>query len=121
MPRFVVTGQLREGAAPKVAEILRAGPPFDLGKTSLERHEVYLGRDEIVFLFEGPDAEGEARRLLAKPRVMGRAGRIGAHLERPPRLPREVFGWERPRELDGVVFGPYPGPGDSDGGDAAGI
>lgn len=118
MHRFVVTGQLRPGAAPKVAEILREGPPFDLSETSLERHEIFLGTNEVVFVFEGPDAEGEARRLLAKPRVLGRAGRIGAHLENVPRLPREVFSWERPRELDGVVFGPYPGPGDSDGGDA---
>lgn len=119
MHRFVVTGRLRSGAAPKVAEILREGPPFDLSETSLERHEVFLGSDEIVFLFEGPNAETEARRLLARPRVLGRAGRIGSYLDRPPHLPREAFTWERPRDLDGVVFGPYPGPGDSDGGDAA--
>lgn len=119
MSRFVVTGQLRPGAAAKVAEILHEGPPFDLAETSLVQHEIFLGTDEIVFLFEGPEAETEARRLLKTPHVLGQAGRIVAHLTAPPRLPHEVFCWARPREFDGVAFGAHPGPGDSDGGDCA--
>lgn len=118
MHRFVVTAALKPGAAARVAAILREGPPFDLADTSLERHEVFLGDDELVFLFEGPGADGEARRLFKKPRVLDRVRRIGPHLAAKPRLPREAFSWERPRELDGVVFGPDPGPGDSDGGAA---
>lgn len=116
MRRFVVTARLQRGAAPKVAEILRQGPPFELVETTLERHEVFLADDELVLVFEGPHAEREARRLLSDPRVLDRAGRIRAHLKGSPRLPLEVFSWERPRELDGVIFGPDPGPGDSDGG-----
>lgn len=114
--RFVVTARLRRGSAPKVAEILRAGPPFDLDSTSLERHEVFLGDDELVFLFEGTHAEEEARRLLGNRNVLSAASRIGAHLRGRPRTPREAFSWERASRLDGVVFGALPGPGDSDGG-----
>lgn len=118
MRRFVVTATLRAGSTEPVAEILRQGPPFDLAATSLERHEVFLGDSEVVFLFEGPFADVEARRLFRDPRVLSHLRRIRPHLETTPKLPREVFSWERPRELEGVSFGAEPGPGDSDGGDA---
>jgi hypothetical protein len=114
--RFVVTARLKPGATAEVREILREGPPFDPAETSLDRHEVFLGDDELVFLFEGEHAEQEARRLLREPGVLGRAGRIGVHLQERPRLPEEVFSWERPPHLNGVTFGPQPGPGDSEGG-----
>ncbi len=116
MSRFVVTARLREGSGPKVAELLRSGPPFDIEETSLERHEVFLGENEVVFLFEGPHAEAEARRLLLDTRVLSRVGHVGLHIEGRPRLPAEVFRWERAARLDGVTFGAQPGPGDSEGG-----
>jgi hypothetical protein len=114
--RFVVTVQLARGAEKKVREILREGPPFDLEGSSLERHFVFVASDELVFLFEGDGADEEAERLLKDPRVLGEAGRIRAYLAGKPRVPEEVFGWERPESLDGLSFGPEPGPGDSEGG-----
>jgi hypothetical protein len=117
MHRFVVTASLKRDTAHLVAEILREGPPFDLSDTSLERHEIFLGDDELVVVFEGPGAEAEARRLFEAPGVLDRVRRIGQYLAAAPKLPGEVFSWERPREPDGVAFGPDPGPGDSDGGD----
>ena len=48
--------------------------------------------------------------------VLGQVLRIGEYLTGAPSAPQEVFSWRRPRELDGVTFGPTPGPGDSDGG-----
>ena len=116
MHRFVVTARLRQGSSEKVARILREGPPFDIAQTSLDRHEVFLSDDEVVFVFEGTHAEDEARRLLSSSSVIGQAGRLAVHIEARPRMPREVFSWERPATLDGVAFGPDPGPGDSDGG-----
>jgi hypothetical protein len=99
-----------------VEEILREGPPFAINRTSLERHEVYLGDDELVFMFEGPGAGEIATGLFAEPGVLGRVLRIGEYLAGEASLPREVFSWRRPRQLEGVVFAPTPGPGDSDGG-----
>ena len=118
MHRFVVTASLKGGTAHLVAEILREGPPFDLADTSFERHEIFLGDDELVFVFEGPSADAEARRLFEAPGVLERVMRIRPYLESAPKVPGEIFSWERPHELDGVAFGPEPGPGDSDGGDA---
>ena len=116
MRRVVITAPLKAGSAQRVGEILREGPPFAVDETSLERHEVYLGDDELVFLFEGPGAEAVATGLFADPEVLGRVLRIGDHLAGRAHAPREVYSWRRPRQPDGVTFGPTPGPGDSDGG-----
>ena len=116
MRRVVVTAQLKPGSLERVREILREGPPFDLASTSLERHQVFLGADQLVFLFEGSHADEEVSRVLRDLRVLGRAGRLARHLERASVVPMEVFGWERCEEMEGVSFGAQPGPGDSDGG-----
>jgi hypothetical protein len=87
--------------------------PFFMG---LPSHGLPLGDDELVFLFEGEHAEQEARRLLREPAcLVGPAGSECTCWERP-RLPEEEFSWERPPHLNGVSFGPQPGPGDSEGG-----
>ena len=118
MRRVVITAPLKPGSAPKVREILKEGPPFALSDTPLDRHEVYLGDGELVFLFEGPGAEMVATGLFAEPEVLGRALRIEEHLAGAAHAPREVFSWERPQRLEGVAFAATPGPGDSDGGGA---
>ncbi len=72
MYRFVITARLREGSAETVAQILREGPPFVISETSLDRHEVFLSEDEVVFLFEGSHAEDEAMRLQRAPQGLHR-------------------------------------------------
>ena len=116
MRRFVVSARLRTGSTEQVRRLLAEGPPFDLEGTSLERHEVFLAKDELIFLFEGPHAERHARDLLQRPRVVGQLSRIAAHISGALRFPSEVFRWEREPELQGLSFGPLPGPGNSDGG-----
>ena len=118
MHRFVVSVRIQPGSADEVRAILAEGPPFDLAETRLERHEVFLSNGELTFVFEGPGADEEASRLLATPSVLGQASRLGAHFDGAPRVPEEVFSWERPEEIEGLTWGPQPGPGDSDGGDS---
>jgi hypothetical protein len=43
----------KEGAREQVAELLEDGPPFDPKALGLERHEVFLGDREAIFVFEG--------------------------------------------------------------------
>jgi hypothetical protein len=43
----------KEGARGQVAELLEDGPPFDPKALGLERHEVFLGDREAIFVFEG--------------------------------------------------------------------
>ena len=118
MQRFLVTATLREGSEETVRRILLQGPPFDLRRTSLERHLVFLAGNEVVFLFEGPRAQEEVERLLGDVSVLGKASELGAHLEGAPRTPHEIFHWERPEVVEGLSFGPMPGAGDSEGGSA---
>jgi hypothetical protein len=118
MRRFLVTAKLRRGSTDAVRAILREGPPFELPETSLERHAVFLGGGEIVFLFEGVHAEEEVRRLVRSPHVLGQASRIGLHLTGRPRMSEEIFSWERPELVPGLSFGSLPGPGNSEGGPA---
>jgi hypothetical protein len=115
MYHFVVTATLKPGCLEEVRKLLREGPPFEIAQTSLQRHLVFLAGDELVFLFEGEHAEHEVKDLLADPHVLGRIGRLGSCIEGAPRLPEEVFSWERSPMTDGLAFGPQPGPGDSEG------
>jgi hypothetical protein len=116
MRRFALTVRLKPGSVGEVRGILRQGPPFDIESTALERHQVFLVQDELVFVFEGLHADAEVRRSLDDAAVFGGASRLAAHIEGPPRVLEEVFSWERPVELDGVSFSALPGAGDSDGG-----
>ena len=116
MYRLLITVPIRPGSHDAVRGILHEGPPFELMDTTLERHTVFLSSDQLIFLFEGPHAEAEAGRMLEQPGVIDRAGRLGDHLASDPAIPEEVFEWERPERIDGLDFGPLPGPGDSDGG-----
>ena len=116
MRHFVLTARLKAGSHPEVRSVLRRGPPFDLESSALERHQVFLNRDEMVFLFEGLHADAEARRLLDLVDLGAGASGLAAHIEGSPRIFEEVFTWERPAELDGVSFSALPGAGHSDGG-----
>ena len=118
MRRFLVTAKVRCGSKEAIRAILREGPPFQLPETSLDRHTVFLAGDEIVFLFEGVHAKEEVTRLIHDRQVLGQASRIGLHLTGRPRMPEEIFSWERPELLEGLSFSPLPGPGDSEGGSA---
>ena len=116
MGRFVVTARLKRGSSDRVREILRQGPPFDLAGTSLERHHVYLCRDELLFIFEGPHADEEVGGVLNDFSVLSRASSLARDFKGSPKIAEEVFAWERPTAIDGLSFSAQAGPGDSDGG-----
>jgi hypothetical protein len=78
----------------------------------------FLAGEEIVFLFEGPDADEEVRRLMRDRHVLGQASRIAVQLSGGPRFPEEVFSWSRPELVEGLRFSGLPGPGNSEGGPA---
>jgi hypothetical protein len=54
MNRLVVAVPLREGGYEAARRLLERGPPIDLEATRFDRHEVYLTRHEVVFVFETP-------------------------------------------------------------------
>jgi hypothetical protein len=113
---LVVIAPLRPDARERVVELLRQGPPFDLGATGFDRHRVYVTAQEAVFVFEGP---GPATLELPgeDPAVWRAAEAWQECLAGRPRVARTAFSWVRADDPDGVSFESTPGPGDSDGGD----
>jgi hypothetical protein len=114
--RAVVVLPLREGSNERVAELLRAGPPFDPETVGLERHHVFLTEKEAVFVFEA-DSLGAVERLIAEGAFWSAAAAWEDLVAGPPRLAEDAYSWVRPHVPDDVSFAPTPGPGDSDGGD----
>src|ERR687892_168351 len=116
MGRVVIVVPLREGAHREALALLRQGPPLDLEEGGVERYRAFLTDREAILFLEGPGI----RRGERLPWQDLSAWRDGARWERcaqsPPRLAESIHSWERPPDLEGIFFGPLPGPGDSDGG-----
>ena len=100
----VVTARVGLGDSKRLRELLAGAGPRDPAGHGLERHEVFVAADLVVFVFEGAQSGDAVRRLLPP------------ELAETACVAEQVFSWERPIELDGVAYGPQPGPGDSDGG-----
>ena len=120
MGRLVIVVPLREGGDREARALLRQGPPVEPERGSLERYWAFVTNREAVLVFEAPGLganDGAPWRDVS-------AWREGSRWERctesAPRLAQSIRSWERPPELDGLFFGPQPGPGDSEGGDVIG-
>jgi len=116
--RVVVIVPLKPDAHASVRRLLQQGPPFDPAAIEgLDRHEVFLTSDEVVFVFESHLGADVLAPLLADPKLWEAAAAWPEHVAGPPRIAEDVFSWSRSEPVEGVSFLPTPGPGDSDGGD----
>jgi hypothetical protein len=76
--------------------LVAAGPPFDLGRTGIERHSVFLSAGEVVFLFEGHEVEWIVDDLIDGPsryELLRAFEDWRGIVEGPPRIAREQFAW----------------------------
>ncbi len=97
MRRVAIVVRLKAGSGPRAAELIAAGPPFDLAETGIARHSVYLSAGEVVFVFEGREVEWMVDALVDEPfrPTLRRAlEQWRAIVDGPPRIARERFGWE---------------------------
>lgn len=121
MGRLVIIVPLREGAEREAQALLRQGPPLDLEEGGLQRFQAFLTSREAILVLEGPgvgtDRDGPPWDDLSTWREGRRWQRCA---QSPPRMAASIHHWQRATELDGVFFGPLPGPGDSEGGDPIG-
>jgi hypothetical protein len=116
--RIVVVLPLKRDAHDTVIRLLEAGPPFDPASIrGLDRHEVYLTSDEVVFVFESKLGADALAPLLADQRVWEAAAAWRECIAGAPRIAEDVFSWARGDLDEDVSYLPTPGPGDSDGGD----
>jgi hypothetical protein len=115
--RLALVVPLKPNAYDAVRDLLAKGPPFDPEQIpGLDRHEVFLSRDEAVFVFDS-GAEADALSLLAEPNFLRAAITWREHIAGAPRVAEDVYSWKRIDALEELSFLPTPGPGDSDGGD----
>jgi hypothetical protein len=50
MERVAIVARLKEESGRRAAEVIAAGPPFELAETGITRHRVYLSASEVVAL-----------------------------------------------------------------------
>jgi hypothetical protein len=116
--RVAIVLPIEVGSHGAVRELLAAGPPFDPRDIpGLERHEVFLSADEVVFTFDAELGDRALDALVAAPELWSAAVAWREHIAGPPRLAESAFSWLRGAESEELSSLPTPGPGDSDGGD----
>jgi len=97
MERVAIVVRLKEGSGLRAAELIAAGPPFDLAETGIAHHSVYLSAGEVVFVFEGHQVEWMVDDLISDPfehKLQSAFDVWRSIVDGPPRIARERFGWE---------------------------
>jgi hypothetical protein len=117
MGRLAIIVPLREDAHEEALALLQEGPPLDPQAGEVERYWAFLSRSEAVLVFEGTGIDREDGTLWEDLSGWTNGARWERCAESAPRLAHSVHSWRRPAELEGIFFGPLPGPGDSEGGD----
>lgn len=93
---------LKRGSAEKARSLVHEGPPFDPA-TRFQRHHVFVGEREVVFVFEGEDVKRAVQELARTPTVWKAAAAWRECLGGPPRLAEEGYSWPR-RDIDLAGF-----------------
>jgi hypothetical protein len=97
MERLAIVASLKEKSGPRAAELIAAGPPFDLAETGIVRHSVYLSAGEVVFVFEGHQVEWIVDDLIHEPfhyQLQSAFDAWRSIVDGSPRLARELFSWD---------------------------
>jgi hypothetical protein len=93
----VVQVPIRSGRRERVCELVRDGPPFDPATVpELVRHHVFVGDNDVVFMFEGHDVKHAIERLLRSPTVWMAAAAWKDCIAGRPTLIDPHYSWERP-------------------------
>jgi hypothetical protein len=101
MERLAIVARLKEGTATRAAELVGAGPPFDLAESGILRHSVYVSSHEVVFVFEGHQVEWIVDDLIYEPfhyRIHRTLDEWRKIVDGQPRIVRERFSWQREAE-----------------------
>lgn len=94
MQSVVVVARLKPEAEAEARELINQGPPLNLPASGLTRNSVYLSEDEVIFLFEGPDAERVVHELVNDPVASAQFAAWGHLIEGTPFTARREFHWQ---------------------------
>lgn len=97
MERLAIVARLTAGSGRRAAELIAAGPPFDLTETGIVRHSIYVSAGEVVFVFEGHEVEWIVDDLIGdpfRPKLQRAFEEWRSIVDGSPRAARERFIWE---------------------------
>jgi hypothetical protein len=97
MERIAIIARLKDGTGRRAAELIAAGPPFDLAETGIVRHSIYVSAGEVVFVFEGHAVEWIVDDLIGdpfRPELQRAFDAWRSIVDGSPRAARERFCWE---------------------------
>jgi hypothetical protein len=83
--RVAVVVPIKRGKAEVARQLVDEGPPFGLEDVGLERHHVFVGEREAIFLFEGERARSGSRSAARNRRRARSRRRAHASSRRLPR------------------------------------
>jgi hypothetical protein len=92
--QIAILAEIRPGKRADLERMLAEGPPFDLIKEGFEHHEVFMGDSDVVFVFTGPGAASQLRRMAATPELFSQVVKM-TDLLAAPRLLQQTFQWNR--------------------------
>ena len=92
--QIAILAEIRPGKRADLERVLAEGPPCDLTKEGFEHHEVFVGDSDVVFMFTGPGAASQVRRMAGTPELFHKVVRMTDVLA-APRLLQQTFQWSR--------------------------
>jgi hypothetical protein len=92
--QIAIVAEIRPGKRAELERVLAAGPPFDPAAEGFEHHEVFLGDDVVAFVFTGPGAASELRRMAGTAQLFRQVVKM-TNLLSAPRLLEQTFQWRR--------------------------
>lgn len=94
---------IRPERAEELRQLVRHGPPFDpCALDGLDRHVVFVGEADVVFIFEGSNVQAAVEGLLRKPRVWVAATAWRECLAGRPVLVERAYAWSSNPPRSGV-------------------
>ena len=101
MERIAVTARLNPGCEHRARELLKAGPPFDARQLGLRKHDVFVGPDLVVFVFEGGGVEETLSEIVNDRLIAGSFSAWAPLLAEQPRLANDSYHWNREETWNG--------------------
>lgn len=92
--RIAFTARIQPQEREHLRRRFSEGPPFDPAAAGFDHHAVFLGDDDVVFLFEGDDPLPAVRRLAGRPGLLADVLKMAGAVKAPHYLD-EVYSWSR--------------------------
>ena len=92
--RIAFTARIRPHEHERLKQRFSARPPFDPELAGFDHHAVFLGEEDVVFVFEGDDPLPAVRALAAQPGLLTDVLKMAGAVKAPHYL-EEVYSWSR--------------------------